>query len=193
MTTVKETLEKCASAENIAGSRRSLNFYKSVYKADDLENYESLVSLEDAWNGYANSLHPMLDLKSTRDGNDDDAINSFISSVEGGVIPSPEVLLAICDALRRYLAFNGDLSLDQSFFGKPHAKNTSYAMAKGSNNVKMRAFSLDVSLQQGRQKNKSQVAVAEEFLSNIGGNDIDAETFLRSWRRWRNASRDWSD
>ena len=63
MTTVKETLEKCASEENIAGSRRSLNFYKSVYKADDLENYGSLASLEDAWNGYANSLHPMLDLR----------------------------------------------------------------------------------------------------------------------------------
>ena len=42
---------------------------------------------------------------------------------------------------------NGSLSLDEAFFGEPHAKNTSYAMAKGTHARKMGAFSSSISIE----------------------------------------------
>lgn len=188
----KKYEERCALA-NVAGSRRSLNLYKSLFDSSDLDDWGVFADLEAGWNDYAKGQDDLVDLESDRKRYQGDAIGSFVSNLENGFIPPPETLLAICDALNRYLMCNGSMSLDEAFFGKRHAKNTSYAMAKGTNAQKMGAFSAALSIEKLRAKPSSQLRVVEDFLANSNGNEIDHESFLRSWRRWRKASTKWTE
>lgn len=193
MTQIKEILDKCRRSKNITGSPRTFSLYKSLFHGDEWKDFPFIASLQRAWATQAHSEGPLVDLNKDRESYEGDAVSAFIYHVESGFIPPPEAMLAISDALQRYLACNGTLSLDESFFGVKHTKNTSYAMAKGANQLRMRAFSLEVSLEQHKDRSKSQVQIAEEFIASSDDREIDAETLLRAWRRWRKASDKWSD
>lgn len=193
MTQIKAILDKCRRSKNITGSPRTFSLYKSLFHGDEWKDFPFIASLQRAWVTQANSEGPLVNLNDDRESYGGDAVSNFINHVESGFIPPPEAMLAISDALQRYLACNGTLSLDESFFGVKHTKNTSYAMAKGANQLRMHAFSIEVSLEQHKDRNKSQVQIAEEFIASSNDREIDAETFLRAWRRWRKASDKWSD
>ena len=193
MTPIKEILNKCRRSKNIAGSPRTFSLYKSLFHGDEWQDFPVIESLQRAWVSHANSEGSLVGLNDDRESYEGDAVSTFINHVESGFIPPPEAMLAISHALQRYLACNGTLSLDESFFGVKHTKNTSYAMAKGTNQLRMHAFSLEVSLEKNKDRSKSQVQIAEEFIASSNDHEIDAETFLRAWRRWRKASDKWSD
>jgi len=193
MATFKKKYEECWALANVAGSRRSLNLYKSLFDSSDLDDWGVIAGLEAGWKDYAKGEHDLVDLENDRKRFQGDAINSFISNLENGFIPPPETLLALCDALHRYLMCNGSLSLDEAFFGERHAKNTSYAMAKGTNAQKMGAFDTLLKIEELKANPTSQVELAEDFLADSNRDEIDPESFLRSLRRWRNASTKWSE
>ena len=191
MATFKKTYQELRALENVAGSRQSLNLYKSLFTSSDLDEFGACAGLEAGWTNYAKEQDDLLDLENNRKRYQGDAIGSFTNNLESGFIPPPETLLAICDALNRYLMCNGALSLDEAFFGAPHVKNTSYGMAKGTNAEKMGAFSFLADIEKLSAKPRSQVQIAEDLLANANGNEIDPESFLRAWRRWRKASAKW--
>lgn len=193
MAMVKEALERCSAQENLVGSRLSLNLYKSLFKSSDLDEWGVLADLEAGWTDYAREQHELLDLEGDRERYQGDAIGSFISNLEQGFIPPPETLLALYDALSHYLMCNGSMSLDQALLGVPHVKNSSYAMAKGTNAGRMSAFSTLMGIEKQRKKPPTQMQVAEDFLADSDDAEIDHESFLRSWRRWRNAVKKWAD
>ena len=192
MAMFRKTYEELGMLANVAGSHRCLKLYKSLFNSSDLDAWGAFANLEAGWNGYAKD-HELLDLEGDRERYQGDAIDSFISNLENGFIPPPETLLALCDALSRYLVYNGSLSLDEAFFGEPHAKNTSYAMEKGTHARKIGAFSTLISIEKLKGKPASQVKSAEDFLADSSEDEIDPESFLRSWRRWRKASTKWSE
>ena len=180
--------------ENIAGSADSLRLQRSLFECDEWKNYPALASLELAWQEYARAQNIIPDLADTRDEESRDALHSFVHNVEFGILPPPETLLLLHDALQRYLRSNGELSLDEAFFGKPHKKNSSYAMAWGSNYEKMMAVSLHVAISQISSKKMTQLDAVETMLTAFHQDyDTDPESLLRSWRRWRNANKKWSD
>ena len=193
MATFRETDEERGGLANIAGSRRSLELYKSLFNSNDLADWDVFADLEAGWNDYAAGKHKLMDLEGGRERYHGDAIGSFVSNLENGLIPPPETLLALCDALNRYLMCNGSMSLDEAFFGERHAKNTSYAMAKGTNALKMGAFDALLKIEKLKANPARQVELAEDFLADSSEDEIDPESFLRSLRRWRQASRKWSD
>ena len=84
-------------------------------------------------------------------------------------------------------------SLDEGFFGRPHKKHSSYAFAHGSNTDRMKAFSAFLAVSKIEDVRASQVNIAEEFLKDDNDDEADAETFLRLWRRWRQASNKWAE
>ena len=191
MATFKKTYQELRALENVAGSRQSFDLYKLLFTSSDLDEFGACAGLEAGWTNYAKEQDDLLDLENNRKRYQGDAIGSFTNNLESGFIPPPETLLAICDALNRYLMCNGALSLDEAFFGAPHVKNTSYGMAKGTNAEKMGAFSFLADIEKLSAKPRSQVQIAEDLLANANGNEIDPESFLRAWRRWRKASVKW--
>ena len=193
MATFRKTYEERRGLANIAGSRRSLELYKSLFNSCDLADWDVFANLEARWNDYAADEDELLDLEGDRERYQGDAVSSFVSNVENGFIPPPETLLALSDALNRYLMSNGSMSLDEAFFGEPHAKNTAYALAKGTNALKMGAFDALLKMEKLKANPSSQVKLAEDFLADSNADEIDPESFLRSLRRWRNASTKWSD
>ena len=194
MSKAEEVFKALKKQENIAGSTESLRLQRSIFEGDAWADYPVLASLELAWQEYARTQDIAPDLANTRDEESRDALHSFVSNLEFGMLPPPEALLLIHDALQRYLRSNGEISLDEAFFGKPHKKNSSYAMAWGSNYEKMMAVSLHVALSQISPKKMTQLDAVETMLTAFHQDyDTDPESLLRSWRRWRNATKKWND
>ena len=193
MTEAKELVSKIGRQENLAGATESFELHRSIFEGDAWRNLPVMESLELAWQEYAQSQTTIPDLAENRDRRSRDAIQSFTRCLDDGVIPPPETLCLINEALCRYLAANGDLSLDEGFFGSPHKKHSSYAFACGSNTDRMEAFTTFLTVSKFEDARVSQVNIAEEFLKHNNDDETDPETFLRLWRRWRQASNRWAE
>ena len=194
MNTHEHVLEELVQTENLAGSEKSLELYRSFFEGNAWEEYPIKASLERAWQDYAERQELIPDLVKTRDRKRRDAVSSFVKNVDWGILPPPETLFLIHDALQRYLNSNGDLSLDEAFFGRPHKKNSSYAMAWGSNHEKMMAISLHIALSKVSPKKMTQLQAVEVMLTEFHQDfETDTESLLRSWRRWRKASKKWTE
>lgn len=193
MTEARKLISQIGRQENLTGSIESLELHRSIFEGDMWKDLPVMESLELAWQEYAQSQTTVPDLAETRDRSSRDAIQSFTRCLEDGVIPPPETLNLLRTAFSRYLAANGDLSLDEGLFGSPHKKHSSYAFAHGSNTDRMKAFSTFLAVSKIEDARASQVNIAEEFLKYNNDDEADAETFLRLWRRWRQASNKWAD
>ena len=193
MTEARKLISQIGRQENLTGSTESVELHRSIFEGDMWKDLPVMESLELAWQEYAQSQTTVPDLAETRDRSSRDAIQSFTRCLEDGVIPPPETLNLLRTAFSRYLAANGDLSLDEGFFGSPHKKHSSYAFAHGSNTDRMKAFSTFLAVSKIEDARESQVNIAEDFLKYDNDDETDAETFLRLWRRWRQASNKWAE
>lgn len=193
MSEAKELISKIGRQENLAGSTVSLELHRSIFETDTWRDLPVMEDLELAWREYAECQNIIPNLTETRDRSSKDAIQSFTRCLDDGVIPPPETLYLINEALCRYLAANGDLSLDEGFFGRTHKKHLSYAFTYGAYTQRMKAFPTFLAVSKIKDKRVSQIDIAEEFLTWNRGDDTDPETFLRRWRRWRQASAEWAE
>lgn len=193
MSKATELISEIQRQENLVGSAESLELHRSIFESDAWRDLPVMESLELAWQEYAQSQTTVPDLAETRDRSSNDAVHSFTKCLESGVIPPPETLYLIDRAFSRYLTANGDLSLDEAFLGSPHKKHSSYAFIYGSSTERMKAFSTFLEISKIIDKRASQVDVAEEFLKHGKDDETDPETFLRLWRRWRQASANWAE
>lgn len=193
MSKATELISEIQRQENLVGSAESLELHRSIFESDAWRDLPVMESLELAWQEYAQSQTTVPDLAEIRDRSSNDAVHSFTKCLESGVIPPPETLYLIDRAFSRYLTANGDLSLDEAFLGSPHKKHSSYAFIYGSSTERMKAFSTFLEISKIIDKRASQVDVAEEFLKHGKDDETDPETFLRLWRRWRQASANWAE
>ena len=193
MSAAKETFRKIKEQSNLAGSHKTLELQRSFFEGEEWEDYPMMASLECAWREYAQSQEIIPELEDTRDRGRRDAIESYVKNLEWGILPPPETLLLLHNALERYLQANGDLSLDEAFFGEPHKKNSSYAMAWGSKHEQMMAVSTHIALSKISLKKMTRLEAVESMLSDFYQDfDTDPESLLRAWRRWRKASNKWT-
>lgn len=120
----------------------------------------------------------------------------FLSYVRGGAIPRPELLLSVAKAFHLYFCRQGELTLEEVFFGKP-TKSGSYAKRRSENfkGIDFRVFEDSVRRECG---NSTLEELAEHFILlkiseieeeeneniyNLALEDVDS--FLRRYRRWK--------
>jgi hypothetical protein len=120
-------------------------------------------------------------------------MENFCFHIDGGFYPPPEVMLTIYMCFEKYLTSGGDTSLDEAFFGKPHKKHESHAGQRSKKSKYFAFHKLYVELRQGHleatgQPKESLEELAEAYFSSMlytGDTDIDIDTYLRGYRRWK--------
>jgi hypothetical protein len=125
-------------------------------------------------------------------------LEQFLFYVRGGEIPRPELLLSVAKAFHLYFCRQGELTLEEVFFGKP-TKSGSYAKRRSENfkGIDFRTFEHSV---RRNYDNSTLEELAEIFIlnkmnenecsddlreenSSLGAEDVDS--FLRKYRRWK--------
>ena len=123
-------------------------------------------------------------------------LEHFLFYVRGGAIPRPELLLSVAKAFHLYFCRQGELTLEEVFFGKP-TKSGSYAKRRSENfkGIDFRTFEHSV---RRNYDNSTLEKLAEQFILakiceneeeenekvyNLGLEDVDS--FLRIYRRWK--------
>lgn len=194
MTKLQDQNKDSRALKNTVGSENYLKVYRAFFQTGTWEDHIFKRPLEEAWQSYAHSQKVKSDLAQERDNKKRDAFDSFVTNVQFGILPAPETLLIMAEAMQKYLQGNGDISLDEAFFGRKHKKNTSYAMSFGSNHRLMQKVSLWIAAHKIGNNKTSQLNVVTKLLQEFGDDyDTDPETLLRSWRRWRRQTKKWRD
>jgi hypothetical protein len=160
------------------------NALEKAYVADD---YPVLNGLEESWK----ILEDDYQVIDRSDHPSSNPLSSFIYYVDLGFYPPPEIMLALCVCFERYIEAEGDLSLDEAFFGHKHKKRKSHAYREG----KLYKYFLFHKLWASGMRRRvdgdlnSLEKLAEDYLGSLFANkdwedDMDVDSFLRGYRRW---------
>ena len=194
MTKLQDQNKDSRALKNTVGSENYLKVDRAFFQTGAWEDHILKRPLEEAWQSYAHSQKIQPDLAQKRDNEKRDAFDSFVTNVQFGMLPPPETLLIVAEAMQTYLNGNGDISLDEAFFGRKHKKNSSYSMSFGQNHNLMRKVSLWITAHKKSDKRASQLNTVTALLEEFGDDyDTDPETLLRSWRRWKRQTKKWAD
>ena len=109
----------------------------------------------------------------------DEVLSSIFYYLEFGFYPPPELLLLLHERFDVYMAGEGDVSLEEAFFGPPHRKVGNYAARRRSNGLY--GFS-SFHLLQGKKQGFSQHEIAEKFIEE-NKLHVEPESLLRAVRR----------
>ena len=109
----------------------------------------------------------------------DNPISAFTYYLEMGKYPPPEIMVEVMDGFLEYFNSRGDKSLDEAFFGTKHKKYGSLSY-KQDYSLSYSAFEWFIF----KGEFTSLDDAAEEFLKPIA-EEIDQDTFLRNYRRWK--------
>jgi hypothetical protein len=179
-----------------------------IYRTSD----ESFTSLEAAWRRAhpdASVPHPVFGLSLREMENDIPnlreltTVEAFINLVSTGRYPTPELMLSLAKSFQLYFEADGELSLEEVFFGKPKQRSGNYARQSlnenryllfhdcvnrelGENSI----FNMFTSVQELAEKFLQSHATHEDFDSE---NIVDLDTFLRGYRRWKQRRSDVTD
>lgn len=123
-------------------------------------------------------------------------LHLFLHFVYSGMPPTPECMLAVAKAFKLYFAAEGELSLEDVFFGRPRKRSGTYARQAPKDSLYL--FFHDTvartrSLQSaGGKKQDSLETIAYYFLLNHTQDDegelienFDEDSFTRGYRRWK--------
>ena len=153
-------------------------------RLSDSEDYPILNSLENTWDVISDYYGR--DVKRTDiEKSSNNPLISLFYFIEVGLYPPPELLLALLDLYQEYLDGKGKISLEDVFFGPPKKGVGNYAAREHSFHL-YNQFSIEFMI--FNDKKLSQIEFAEDYIRRHEI-DIDAESFLRNWRRrdiWKN-------
>lgn len=121
-------------------------------------------------------------------------LDALSSLLEFGLIPPPEILLTLDEMHRTYKMSFGYISAEEAFFGKPIKGKGSYGLRRFfSKDKKYEHFDFWRKIPRIKEQDLSLVEQAEMFLSDPkvlerheSYKNIDLDSFLRQYRRWRN-------
>ncbi len=167
-------------------------FQKKLLNPDE---YPGLSSLEDSWQVlnelYSHGGEFDFGLRNDFDhgvNSSDTALSSFMFCIDSGFYPPPEVLLALESCFKTYFLADGGLELEDVFFGERKKGVGNYAALKARNQLYV-DFHFKVTF--SHDTNTSLEELAESMISNhISDPDIDIDSFLRGYRRWKNTMND---
>ncbi|EIA0834878.1 hypothetical protein ACN5YO_001941 [Vibrio parahaemolyticus] len=154
------------------------------YKNLDLDD-ETVKELEDMWDEQRASFFSWW--KSTDSSPiAEHPLAALAYCLEAGVYPPPSVLLQIADTYKGYVHKQGEIGLEEAYFGKPIKGMGNYAARKAKSfDVMMLNTAIQLeTLTTDEKKRRSQVEIAEEYLDRKGSEE-DPEHLLRKLRRLR--------
>lgn len=164
---------------------------------EDCENYPVLHSLELSWeeleSSYNNQEWPDLIKRDADEGISETPLEAFMYYIEMGFYPSPEIMLSIIDAFNMYFAGAGKHTLEDVFFGKEKKWIGNHAAVRAKDNLYERFhFYIDLKshgVDKLGNKKKSMEDMAADFFESMLSpkltENIDIDTFLRNYRRWK--------
>lgn len=106
-------------------------------------------------------------------------ISAFTYYLEMGKYPPPEIMVNVMEGFLEYFNSRGDKSLDEAFFGTKHKK---YGSLSYKQDYSLRYSAFEWFIFKGEFTSLDDAA--EEFLKPIA-EEIDQDTFLRNYRRWK--------
>ena len=109
----------------------------------------------------------------------DNPISAFTYYLEMGKYPPPEIMVEVMDGFLEYFNSRGDKSLDEAVFGTKHKK---YGSLSYKQDYSLRYSAFEWFIFKGEFTSLDDAA--EEFLKPIA-EEIDQDTFLRNYRRWK--------
>ena len=136
---------------------------------------KSQVLLEKSWAKIESDFKPFNREVSVADN----PISAFTYYLEMGKYPPPEVMVEVMDGFLEYFNSRGDKSLDEAFFGTKHKK---YGSLSYKQDYSLRYSAFEWFIFKGEFTSLDDAA--EEFLKPIA-EEIDQDTFLRNYRRWK--------
>lgn len=185
---IKEKIFKVEShnSNDIVDKNREILMSSYVH-----EEYPVLSGLEHSWK----ILEKDYEIINRYEHPADNPLSSFDYYLELGFYPPPEILMVFGEAIREYLNKCGEISLDEAFFGESYKKTKSFSYKKHKK-FKYLYFDLHVRLKKDLEKNKhlSLEALMLEAIEDTNPltmkllgfePDIDVDTFLRGYRRWK--------
>ncbi|PMJ97871.1 hypothetical protein BCU12_22015 [Vibrio sp. 10N.261.55.A7] len=150
---------------------------------------ESTSELEEAWQLINDTYYEGLDLDADRPIVSEDPLGKLAFFMEFDLYPPPELLMQIVNVYQSYIAQEGSVNLEESFYGKPIKGLGNYSGRKSkSEDVKFLDVMLQIESVTQNVKTKSQIEIAEEYLLNKGS-DEDPEHLLRKLRRHKAKSK----
>jgi hypothetical protein len=189
-------------------SKEKLDSNYDIYKSSE----ETLTLLDAAWRRAhpdGSEPHPLLGLSLRQLENDIPnfrvltTVEAFINQVTLGQCPTPELMLSIAKSFQLYLEADGNITLEEVFFGKPKQRAGNYARQSLNENRYLffhDTVSRDLALNSLLERFESIQEIAEKFLQSGAyygdfdeENIIDVDVFLRGYRRWKQRRGDLTD
>ena len=200
--------------ENNQGSTASLsNTWERVREIrEKLLSHKTVLSgMEDDWQLITQSaamnlrLEKSVDIEDPLGMRDDEKtsstpLNAFRYYLDLGLFPPPEILLAIAECFERYFQAEGQLELEEVFFSRPRKKRIGNNSAQEARDRLYHAFCLSHSFEHLAKSHQLKKAgddtaveslgvalesTAEKFLRERGLPDLEVDSFLRGFYRWR--------
>ena len=137
--------------------------------------HESLEKLELLWAKIESDFKPFNREVSVADN----PISAFTYYLEMGKYPPPEIMMEVMEGFLEYFNSRGDKSLDEAFFEAKHKK---YGSLSYKQDCSLRYSAFEWFIFKGEFTSLDDAA--EEFLKPIA-EEIDQDTFLRNYRRWK--------
>jgi hypothetical protein len=156
--TVEEQWENCeASYQKLA--------------SDEAENYPVLDGLKTAWAelesqyNYPNGK-PLFERGRALQKIASTPLAALFYFVDGGFYPPPELLLALYETYEHYMAADGEISLEEAFFGPPIPKAGNHARRR---NTTLTNLSKILDMTRLRKEGKTKIQAAEILAEKYGG------------------------
>ncbi|MBV1959879.1 MAG: hypothetical protein KUG53_04010 [Pseudomonadales bacterium] len=169
-------------------------------------DYPVLAGLNDSWEDLSSAYQEgfettIIDRESE---SFESPLKAYLYYVDSGFFPPPEILLSVMQCFNIYYRSEGELSLEEVFFG-PDKKWVGNESAREHKNNIFRFFRLYISSEKQVALHKklpvpSLEAMAEGYLTSEIYRDLssqeaskDVASFLRSYHRWNKAKREESE
>ncbi|MDA8362972.1 MAG: hypothetical protein M0Z84_03955 [Gammaproteobacteria bacterium] len=107
----------------------------------------------------------------------DNPLAALFLFIAAGEYPPPELLLALREGWREYIAAGGSKSLEETLIWRPTERRGNYAAHLRREYEMLR---VDLMLIRTRTEGRSQHKILEDLRPKK-----DADTLLREWRRWK--------
>lgn len=186
---IRKLIERAYSEDNPVTNEGLKALRDALIAAYETDYFQILGGLERVWR----LIEPPFQVVDREYNYKGHPLASLAYYADVGLYPPPEILLAVAGAYNLYASRNGEISLDEAFFGQSHKKTSSYA----HKNFKQEEYSFFHSVwvrrrkEDDRKKSMSMEELATDYYEWMTNNPIfgdppktDIDTFLRNYRRW---------
>lgn len=167
-------------------------------KIQSLDEHPELEDFEASWEALKNNVE-IYEYASNRHTSTPEEVKTrsplyfFLDAINEGRYPTPEVMYAIGDCFNYYLNSNGKVELEDVFFGVKPEKGIGNYSAQRRRHERFSILSTWEGLErQGSQRmerkrtNIHELIEQDIMLRNLINEGEDIDSFLRSYRRWKN-------